>query len=162
MRVVKWILSRLAMALFLGIVFVLLAYYIVFPIIVNTATRQRLSLDHFVLQSGSSAAGSRDAVYFAARYECRKTVTRITGEAPDALYWMIGIYDNRLSRIQGGHLNDTTVEVDEHGQFHLVIQPGPGNAQNTLECRKGQSGVIIMRVFLPDDPDSVQPPTIHR
>jgi len=75
---------------------------------------------------------------------------------------MIGIYDNWLQRIPGGHLNDTTVEVEEDGQFHFLIQQRPGNAQNTLECGNRGTGIVIMRIFLPSDPEAVITPTIKR
>jgi uncharacterized membrane protein len=124
--------------------------------------RKELSLDHFRREEGGEASGSEDAVYFAARYDCRNTVTRIAGEAPDAVYWMIGIYDNRFQRIPGGHLNDATIEIDEEGNFEAVIQRGPGNAQSTLECGNNGTGIILVRVFLPADRDSVATPTIER
>ena len=162
MKAVKWLLSRLAVALILGVIVGLLAYYVIFPAYVAAAYRKNLPLEQFVNQSGAGVAGSQDAVYFGARFDCHDTVTRISGEAPDALYWMIGIYDNHLNRIPGGHLNDTMVEVDEDGQFQVVIQEGPGNGQDTLECGNKRSGLIIMRVFLPEDPGAVTAPSIER
>jgi uncharacterized membrane protein len=162
MKLLKWLLSRLAVALGLGVALGLLTYHVLVPVYVDIRTRQELSLEHFDLQSGSGAAGSQDAVYLAARFDCRNTVTEISGPPPDAAYWMIGIYDNRFERIPGGHVNDSTAEIAEDGQFHLVIQHLPGNAQNTLECGNTRSGLVIMRVFLPADPDAVVPPTIQR
>jgi len=162
MRVMRWILSRLAVALILGVVIGLLVYHVAVPAAASAAARKALSLDHFTRETGSGAAGSRDAVYFAARYDCRNTVTRISGEAPDAVYWMIGIYDNRFQRIPGGHLNDATIEIDDDGHFEAIIQQGPGNAQNTLECGNKGTGIILVRVFLPADPESVAAPTIER
>jgi len=162
MKVLRWILSRLAVAIILGAVLGALAYYVVVPAVVSANYQRQLPLDHFVRSTGSGAAGSRDAVYLAARYDCRDAVTEITGPPPDALYWMIGIYDNRLQRIPGGHLNDTTIEVEEDGQFHLLIQQRPGNAQNTLECGNRGTGIVIMRIFLPSDPEAVITPTIKR
>jgi uncharacterized membrane protein len=162
MKVMKWMLSRLAVALVLGVGLVLLTYNALVPAYVITRSRQELPLDHFDLQSGSGSAGSQDAVYFAARFDCRNAVTEISGPSPDAVYWMIGLYDLRFQRIPGGHINDATVEIGKDGQFHLVIQRLPGNAQNTLECGNTRQGLILMRVFLPDDPDDVVPPTIER
>jgi hypothetical protein len=75
---------------------------------------------------------------------------------------MIGIYDNRFQRIPGGHLNDATIEIDEEGNFEAIVQQGPGNAQNTLECGNKGTGIILVRVFLPADPESVAAPTIER
>jgi uncharacterized membrane protein len=162
MKMLKWLLSRLAVALGLGIGLGLLIYYVLVPVYVDTRTRQEASPEQFTRQSGSGAAGSRDAVYFVSRFECRNTITEISGPSPDAVYWMIGIYDNRFQRIPGGHINDTTAEIGADGYFHVVIQQKPGNAQNTLECGNVRSGLIIMRVFLPDDPDAVVRPTIER
>jgi uncharacterized membrane protein len=160
-----WIATRLAAALFAAVVFVTFAYYVIAPAVVKTAyrlTREGPELDRFKLSGGRKAAGSEDAVYYAALFDCRNAVTRITGPAPDALYWMIGIYDNRLQRIPGGHLNDAAVEIDDDGQFRIVIQPGPGNLNNTLECREYRTGLIIYRVFLPRSREEVLPPAIER
>lgn len=162
MNILRWIYSRLAVALGLGISLGLLVYFVLLPVYVDARTRQELSLDHFELQSGSGAAGSQDAVYFAARFDCQDSITEISGPPPDAVYWMIGIYDNRFERIRGGHANDSTVEIADDGQFHLTIQRLPGNAETTLECGNHRRGLILMRVFLPNDPDAVVPPTIHR
>jgi uncharacterized membrane protein len=160
-----WLVTRLAGAVVVGGIFLVLAYRVFVPAIVKTGYRlskEGLELDRFKLSGGRQAAGSEDAVYYAALYDCRKAITRITSPAPDALYWMIGIYDNRFQRIPGGHLNDMTVELDEDGRFHLVIQPRPGNLSNTLECGRHRTGLILYRVFLPVDRDRVMPPTIQR
>lgn len=162
MKTLRWIISRLAVALVLGLVVGLLVYHVAVPAAASAAARKALSLDHFTRETGSGAAGSQDAVYFAARYDCRNTVTRIAGPTPDAVYWMIGIYDNRFQRIPGGHLNGAMIEIDEDGNFEAIIQQGPGNAQNTLECGNKRTGIILMRVFLPVDPESVAAPTIER
>ena len=162
MKAVKWFLSRMAVALVLGAVIGLLAYYVAVPAGVSAAAKRALSLDHFTRETGSGAAGSQDAVYFAARYDCRNANTWISGEAPDAVYWMIGIYDNRFQRIPGGHLNDATVDIDADSHYHVVIQQVPGNAQNTLECGNKRTGLVIMRVFLPEDPEAVSAPFIER
>jgi uncharacterized membrane protein len=162
MKVLTWILPRLAVALILGAFLAMLGYYVVVPAVVSANYQKQLSLEHFIRSTGTGVAGSQDAVYLAARYDCRDAVTEITGPPPDALYWMIGIYDNRLQRIPGGHLNDTTVKVEEDGRFHVLIQQRPGNAQNTLECGTKGTGIIIMRVFLPSDPEAVLAPSIQR
>ena len=165
MSVLAWVVTRLAGALLVGGVFLVLAYSVILPAIVKAGYRlskEGLEIDRFKLTGGRQASGSEDAVYYVALYDCRKAITRITGPAPDALYWMIGIYDNRFQRIPGGHLNDATVEVKEDGRFHLVIQPLPGNLPNTLECGENRTGLIIYRVFLPVDRDQVVPPTIER
>jgi len=165
MSVLLWVVTRLVGAVVVGGVFLVLAYSVILPAIVKTGYRlskEGLALDRFKLTGGEQASGSEDAVYYAALYDCRKAVTKITGSVPDAVYWMIGIYDSRLQRIPGGHLNDATVEVTEGGQFHLVIQSLPGNLSNTLECRRHRTGLIIYRVFLPVDKDQVAPPTIQR
>jgi len=165
MSVLLWFVTRLAWAVVVGGVFLALAYSVILPAIVKAGYRlskEELELDRFKLSGGQQASGSEDAVYYAALYDCRKAVTKITSPVPDAVYWMIGIYDNRLQRIPGGHLNDATVEVKEDGQFHLVIQPLPGNLPNTLECGRHRTGLIIYRVFLPVDRDKVVPPTIER
>jgi hypothetical protein len=163
MNALKWMATRLAVALAMGLILVLLVWYVLFPLGISIAYRSEMPGDEFVRQgSGAGAAGSADAVYFTARYSCRNMVTTITGQAPDAVYWMIGIYDNRLLRIPGGHLNGDTIAVDEDGRYEVRIQPGPGNAQNTLECPPGGSGIVIMRVFLPEDRDAVQAPVIDR
>jgi hypothetical protein len=162
MKAVRWIVSRVAVALVLGVVLGLLVYHVVVPTVASALARKELSLDHFEHEEGGEASGSEDAVYFAARYDCRNTVTLISGEAPDAVYWMIGIYDNRFQRIPGGHLNDATIEIDEDGHFKAIIQQGPGDAQNTLECGNKGTGIILMRVFLPADRDSIDAPTIER
>ncbi len=163
MSKLNWILTRLGAALIEGLLLIALIWYVLFPIGISIAYRTELPIDEFLRQgSGAGAAGSADAIYFTARYSCRNTVTTITGEAPDANYWMFGIYDNRLLRIPGGHLNGDTIDIDEDGRYKIRIQPGPGNAQNTLECRRGGAGIIIMRVFLPEDRDAVQAPTIDR
>ncbi len=125
-------------------------------------TREGPELGRFKLSGGRKAAGSEDAVYYAALYDCRDAVTHITAPAPDALFWMMGIYDNRFQRIPAGHLNDSTVELDDEGRFHIVIQSLPGSLQNTLECRSHRTGLIIYRVFLPRDRDAVVAPTIER
>lgn len=165
MSVLPWVVTRLAGAVVVGGIFLVLAYSVILPAIVKAGYRlskEGLELDRFKPSGGRQVAGSEDAVYYAALYDCRKAVTKITGPVPDALYWMIGIYDNRFQRIPGGHLNDATVEVKEDGQFHLVIQPLPGNLSNTLECRRHRTGLIIYRVFLPVDRDQAVPPTIER
>lgn len=164
MKVLRWIATRLTAALVMGFILVLLVWYVLFPLGVSIAYQSELPDDRFIRQqSGAGAAGSADAVYFTARYSCRDdTVTTIIGQAPAAVYWMIGIYDNRLMRIPGGHLNGDTIAIDEDGRFEVRIQSVPGNAQNTLECRRGDSGIIIMRVFLPEDRDAVKAPIIKR
>lgn len=162
MKTLRWAVSRLAVALLLCGILVSLAYFVVIPTYVDAEYKKELSLDHFDVRSGSGVAGSQDAVYFAARYDCRNAITRISGEAPTAVYWMIGIYDNRLQRIPGGHLNNTMIDVDENGQFQVVIQRRPGNSQNTMECRNKGTGIILIRVFLPEDPEAVVAPTIQR
>jgi hypothetical protein len=165
MNQLKWLITRLSAALLMGPILFALVWYILFPAAISIAYRAELPIDRFVRQeSGAGAAGSADAVYFTARYNCHNAVTTITGVAPDANYWMIGIYDNRLLRIPGGHLNGDTIAIDEDGTYTILIQPGPGNAQSTLECRRGGfgTGIVIMRVFLPADRDAVQAPTIDR
>jgi hypothetical protein len=158
----NWLAPRLAVAVVVLIGLLLLIWFVLFPLGISIATRAELPLDEFELQSGEGAAGSEDAVYYAARYTCRNTVTRLTGPAPDAAYWMMGIYDNHLLRIPGGHLNGDTIDIDEDGNYTVYIQPRPDNAGSTLECRPGGSGVMIVRVFLPTDPDAVQAPRIER
>jgi uncharacterized membrane protein len=165
MSVVAWLLTRAAGAIVVGSALLALAYYLVLPTVVTVGYRlskERPELERFKRVGGQSAAGSEDAVYYIALYDCRKAITKITGPAPDALYWMIGIYDNRFQRLRGGHLNDATAEIGEDGQFHLVIQSLPGNLSNTLECGRHGSGLILYRVFLPEDRDKVLPPSIER
>jgi uncharacterized membrane protein len=165
MSVFLWVLTRAAGAVVVGAAFLALVYFLIVPAVVKLGYRlssEKLELERFKLVGGQQAAGSEDAVYYAALYDCRKTITRITGPVPDAQYWMIGIYDNRFQRIRGGHLNDMTVEIQEDGQFHVVIHPLPGNLSNTLECGRHRTGLIIYRVFLPEDRDKVTPPTIER
>lgn len=164
MNALKWVVSRLIAALLMLLLLFALIWYVLFPLGISIAYRAELpSVDEFTRQgSGAGAAGSDDAVYFTARYSCRNTVTTITGKAPDANYWMFGIYDNRLLRIPGGHVNGDTIAIDEDGNYAIRIQPGPGNDQNTLECRRGGSGIIIYRVFLPTDGDAVETPVIDR
>ena len=163
MITLAWILMRLAAALLWAAVLGALGYFVIFPAIVRAGYRRAgLRLDRFELQGGEEAAGSEDAVYFAARFDCRKTITQITGTAPDALYWMMGIYDDRLQRIPGGHLNGSTVEIDESGRFQIAIQSLPGNASSTLECGNCLTGLLMMRVFLPKDRDQVIAPAIRR
>jgi uncharacterized membrane protein len=163
MTTLKWIVTRLITALVMGLILLLLVWYVLFPMGISIAYRVELPIDEFIRQeSGAGAAGSSDAMYFTARYSCRNAVTTITGHAPDANYWMFGIYDNRLLRIPGGHLNGDTIDINENGNYEIRIQSGPGNAQNTLECYRGGSGIIIMRVFLPEDRDAIQTPIINR
>jgi uncharacterized membrane protein len=165
MSILVWVLTRAAGAAVVGSALLALAYYLVIPAVVKVGYRlskERPVLERFKRVGGQSAAGSEDAVYYEAQYDCRKAITRITGPAPDAHYWMIGIYDNRLQRLPGGHLNDATAEIREDGQFHLVIQSLPGNLSNTLECGRHGTGLILYRVFLPEDRDKVLPPTIER
>lgn len=165
MSVPVWVLSRLAGAVVVGGVLVVLVYYFILPAIVKAGYRLSKDgpeLDRFKLSGGRKAAGSEDAVYYAALYDCRKAITKITSPMPDARYWMMGIYDNRFQRIRGGHLDDAAVEVKEDGRFHVVIQPLPGNLPNTLECGRHRTGLIIYRVFLPEDRDKIVPPTIER
>jgi uncharacterized membrane protein len=160
-----WVLTRAAGAAVVGVAFLALAYRFILPAVVKAGYRlskERPELERFKLVGGRKAAGSEDAIYYAALYDCRKAITRITGPAPDAVYWMIGVYDNRFQRIRGGHLNDVTAEIKEDGQFHVVIQPLPGNLPNTLECGRHRTGLIIYRVFLPEDRDKVTSPTIER
>jgi hypothetical protein len=165
MSVLLWVVTRLAGAAVVGGILLVLAYGVILPTVVKAGyrlSREGLELDRFKLSGGRQAGGSEDAVYYAALYDCRRAITLITGPAPDALYWMIGIYDNRFQRIPAGHLNDATVAVREDGRFRLVIQPLPGNLSNTLECGRHYTGLIIYRVFLPVDRDQVVPPTIER
>jgi uncharacterized membrane protein len=163
MTVLAWILTRLVAGLLWAGLIAVVGYCIIVPAIVRAGYRNAgMQLDRFELQGGEEASGSEDAVYYAALYDCRKAITRITGTAPDALYWMIGIYDNRLQRIPGGHLNDATVETDEQGRFTITIRSLPGPISHTLECRRQRTGLIIMRVFLPQDRDKVIAPTIER
>jgi hypothetical protein len=163
MKAHVWVLTRLAATLFWAFVLGALIYWVVFPTAISIGYRVAgTKLDRFELQGGEGAAGSEDAVYFAARYDCRRSITWITGTPPEAAYWMIGIYDNRLQRIPGGHLNDATIEVHEDGQFHIAIQRLPGSPSNTLECGRHRTGLVLMRVFLPEDRDAVVVPTIER
>lgn len=163
MITLAWILMRLAAALLWAAVLGAGGYFVVFPAIVRAGYRRAgLRLDRFELQGGEEAAGSEDAVYFAARFDCRKTITQVTGTAPDAVYWMMGIYDDRLQRIPGGHLNGSTVEIDESGRFQIAIQSLPGNASSTLECGNCRAGLLMMRVFLPKERDQVIAPAIRR
>jgi len=163
MTALGWVLTRLAAASVWAIVLGALVYHLVFPMVIRFGYRLRVtSLDRFELQGGEGAAGSEDAVYFAARYDCRHAVTRIAGVPPNAVYWMIGLYDHRLQRIPGGHLNDSLVEILEDGQFHITVQRLPGSLSNTLECGRQRTGLILMRVFLPADRGAVIAPTIER
>jgi hypothetical protein len=163
MTALAWIVTRLLAAGLWVAALGAVGYFIVFPAIVRAGYRaEGVSLDRFKLQGGEGASGSEDAVYFAARYDCRRAITRISGTAPDALYWMIGIYDDRLQRIPGGHLNDATVEVDAEGRFRLTIQPLPGPLSTTLECGRHRRGLILVRVFLPRDRARVVAPDIER
>ena len=165
MTTAAWIITRVAAAAFIAGALAIVAYYLIIPAVVNAAyrlTREGPELERFKHSGGRKAAGSEDAVYYAALFDCRDAITKITGPAPDAVYWMMGIYDNRLQRIPGGHLNDAAVEIDDDGQFRIVIQPQPGNLNTTLECREHRTGLIIYRVFLPEDREAVHPPTIER
>ena len=165
MSELTWVLTRAAGAAVMGVALLALGYYLVLPAIVKIGYRlskERPELERFKRVGGQQASGSEDAVYCVAQYDCRNAITRITGPAPDALYWMIGIYDNRFQRIRGGHLNDATVEIREDGQFHASVQPLPGVLSNTLECGRHRTGLILYRVFLPEDRDQVVPPTIER
>lgn len=163
MTALAWIATRLLAALFWAVILGALGYWIIFPAIVRAGYRRAgLALDRFQLQGGEEAAGSEDAVYLVARYDCRRGVTRLVGAPPDAVYWMIGIYDDRLQRIPGGHLNGSTVEVQPDGKFHLTIQSLPGSLGSTLECRGNRRGLVLVRVFLPRDRDQVVAPVIER
>jgi hypothetical protein len=149
--------------LFWVVVLGALVYYVALPAVGFVGYRvEGIPLDKFIRQSGEGAAGSKDAVYYTARYDCRQAITRMTGTPPDAVYWMIGIYDNRLQRIPGGHLNGSTVEVQEDGQFHITIQRLPGSLSHTLECGRHGTGLIMLRVFLPEDFEADHAPTIER
>jgi uncharacterized membrane protein len=163
MTILVWIVTRLVVALLWAAILGAVGYYVILTAIVRAGYRaEGVPLDRFKLQEGEEASGSEDAVYFAARYDCRKAITRISGTAPDAVYWMIGIYDDRLPRIPGGHLNDATVDIDQDGRFRLTIQPLPGPLSTTLECGRHRTGLILMRVFLPQDRAKVIAPAIQR
>jgi hypothetical protein len=163
MKTSRWFLTRFMAVLFWAVVLGALVYYVVLPAVGFIGYRVvNIPLDHFERQVGTDASGDPDAVYYVARYDCRQAITRITGTPPDAVYWMIGIYDNRLQRIPGGHLNGSAIEVQEDGQFHITIQRLPGPLSNTLECGRHGSGLLMLRVFLPKDRMEDHAPTIER
>jgi hypothetical protein len=163
MSALVWIGTRVLAALLWAVLLGALAYWVIVPAIARAAFRKAgVRLERFQLRGGEEAASSQDAMYFVARYDCRGAITRIAGVAPDAVYWMIGIYDDCLQRIPGGHLNGDSLALQRDGRFTLTIQPLPGSLNHTLECRGNRRGLILMRVFLPRDRNQVQAPTIER
>ena len=101
MKAHVWVLTRLAAVLFWAVSLGALVYWVVFPTVIGIGYRVAgTKLDRFELQGGEGAAGSEDAVYFAARYDCRKSVTRIVGTPVPRhkqLYNIVGLGDQRES-----------------------------------------------------------------
>src|SRR5690606_16046052 len=73
-------------------------------------------------------AGSHDIYYLAASYDCEVADLWLVGEAPDADYWMVGIYDTRMRQIPSGHLNHRSIHVEDDGTFQIHITQRPTGA----------------------------------
>jgi hypothetical protein len=104
-------------------------------------------------------AGSADIAYLTMTYDCREQDLLISGQAPPAPYWQMGIYDEYVRAVQGGHLNHRTVAIGADGRFTVRLSRTGGGRPDTLDCSENPRGVFIYRVVLPTGP--VPTPTVQ-
>lgn len=142
-------LVRMAVAAAGAAVLSIVLYRAVVPWLVLHIYRSELPEHRLVEADRNRGAGTSDVYYLATAYDCRRGELRIDGVAPDATYWMVGIYDAYARGVPGGHLNHRTVAMAADGHFELLVTPHPDGRPNTLDCRTTPQGMLIYRVLLP-------------
>ena len=119
------------------------------PAFVWDGYQAHTKVNHLEPPPVDEGAGSHDIHYVAASYDCQAGDLWLVGEAPDADYWMVGIYDLRMRQIPSGHLNHRSIHVEEDGTFAIHITPTPTGADNELDCATSRYGMLVVRVLRP-------------
>ena len=140
-RAVAW-LVRLAVAVPTAIALGVFVYLVAVPALIWTLYTNGVphhDLDH---PDTSQGAGSSDLYYEVMTYDCAEGDIVIEGTAPDAPYWMFGIYDRWMRAVDGGHVNHRTVPLDADGRFRVVVTSTPSGAPDELDCRQSSRGLL--------------------
>ncbi len=155
----EWVLPRLAVASAVAVASYVLIWRYLLPRVVWGQYRKEMKLHVLEPPPVDEGAGSSDLAYLTMTYDCREHDLLITGEAPPAPYWMMGVYDEYVRAIQGGHVNHRTVRVGPDGRFTVRISRKGDGKPDTVDCAESPRGVFIYRVVLPTGP--VPTPTVQ-
>jgi hypothetical protein len=145
----RWLLLHDLLALGLAVGALRLLWSRALPAAVYLAYRASVPHQGFERYDGSEGAGSEDLRYLATTYDCRQHDLLVSGQAPDAPYWGIGIFDGTLRILDGGHRNHRTVRRDEAGRWQVRLTRDPLPGEDDLDCRDAPRGLLILRVLLP-------------
>lgn len=127
----------------------LLTIHILLPATIRWLYRRSVPVHGFSRNDGSEGAGSEDLRYLPMAYDCRHQDVVVTGRAPEALYWGVGVFDGTLRILEGGHLNHRTARIDAEGRWEVRLSVAPRAGEDCLDCSSCRRGLFIFRVLLP-------------
>jgi len=122
------------------------------PAVVWWLYRRNMPLQALHVPDISQGAGSTDLGYLVGLYDVRGADLVIRGQAPDADYWMIGLYDRWMLDVPAGHRNHHDITCDASARFEVVITARPAGHPNTLDAGRATRGMIMYRAVLPRAP----------
>ncbi len=153
------LLVRLGVAVPVALGLGVAAYLFLLPAVIWSLYTAELSHHDLAPPDVGHGAGSADLYYEVMTYDCTEGDVVIEGEAPNAPYWMFGIYDLWARALDGGHVNHRTVPLGADGRFRVVVTDTPRGLAGELDCRRSPRGMLMYRVLLPAAP--VAPPTVR-
>lgn len=156
-RFTRWLLPRLGVAFPLAIAFGLLLYRFVVPEIVWQICRTEMPHHALAEPDIDDGAGAADIEYRAMTYDCSEGDIHIEGRAPDATYWMIGIYDRWARAVSGGHIHHGDVMIED-GRFEVSVTSDYSGGRHELDCSSAKQGILMYRIISPDG--AVETPTV--
>lgn len=159
MTVKRWLWTRLGVAIPLAIVEAVGIYLLVVPVVVWRIYQSEMPHHELAPPNISHGAGSTDIAYLSMTYDCSQGDVVIRGDAPDARYWMVGLYDRWGRALDGAHHNNHTLSVDAQGQFEVRLTASHDGAEGELDCSRSPRGLFMYRVLLPQDP--ITTPRVH-
>lgn len=157
--VLEVLLPRFAVASVVAVASYAVIWRYLLPPLVWGQYRKEMKLHVLAAPPVDEGAGSADIAYLTMTFDCRENDLLITGPAPPAPYWQMGVYDEYVRAIQGGHVNHRTVTLGPDGRFTVRISRKGDGRPNTLDCAESPRGVFIYRVVLPTGP--VPTPTVQ-
>lgn len=91
---------------------------------------------------------SPDLLYSYCIYDLSKGNVLVRAEVPEGTYWSVSFYDSATNNFFT--LNDT--QVEKEARILLVKELGQMKEMNaTLVKAKSEKGVILFRIFIPDE-----------
>ena len=120
------------------------------------------ALNNFRRVGGDELFPTPDNVYHAAWWRLGEAqVAFVRGRIPDCRYFSVVLYNAWMESLDYTlhpiSLNHTEIELDEDGNFELVLSHHEVDHPNWLDTAGHKAGYVLCRALLPDDEGEVGP-----